>query len=38
MERTGKVTSQVGNIVPILSVRETDTLMRVRQGETVVIS
>ena len=37
-ERTGQVTSRVGDIVPILSVRETDTLVRVRQGETVVIA
>ena len=37
-EATGEVTSRVGDTVPILSVRETDTLVRVRQGETVVMA
>jgi MSHA type pilus biogenesis protein MshL len=37
-ERTGVATSRLGDQVPILSVRETDTLVRVRQGETIVIA
>ena len=37
-ERTGQATSRLGDTVPIISVRETDTLVRVRQGETVVIA
>jgi type II secretory pathway component GspD/PulD (secretin) len=37
-ERTGLATSRLGDTVPIVSVRETDTLVRVRQGETVVIA
>jgi MSHA biogenesis protein MshL len=37
-ERTGQVTSRLGDTVPIISVRETDTLVRVRQNETIVIS
>jgi MSHA biogenesis protein MshL len=37
-ERTGVATSRLGDRVPIISVRETDTLVRVRQGETVVIA
>ncbi len=37
-ERTGVATSRLGDTVPIVSVRETDTLVRVREGETVVIA
>ncbi len=37
-ERTGQATSRLGDTVPIISVRETDTLVRVHQGETVVIA
>jgi type II secretory pathway component GspD/PulD (secretin) len=37
-ERTGQATSRLGDTVPILSVRETDTLVRVHSGETVVIA
>lgn len=37
-ERTGQATSRLGDTVPIISVRETDTLVRVREGETVVIA
>ena len=37
-ERTGQSTSRLGDIVPIISVRETDTVVRVHQNETVVIS
>jgi MSHA biogenesis protein MshL len=37
-ERTGVATSRLGDQVPIISVRETDTLVRVRQGETIVIA
>ena len=37
-ERTGTATSRLGDTVPIISVRETDTLVRVRQGETIVIA
>jgi type II secretory pathway component GspD/PulD (secretin) len=37
-EKTGVATSRLGDSVPIISVRETDTLVRVRQGETVVIA
>ena len=37
-ERTGVATSRLGDTVPIISVRETDTLVRVRQGETIVIA
>ena len=37
-EKTGVATSRLGDNVPIISVRETDTLVRVRQGETVVIA
>jgi MSHA type pilus biogenesis protein MshL len=37
-ERTGIATSRLGDQVPIISVRETDTLVRVRQGETIVIA
>lgn len=37
-ERTGVATSRLGDTVPIISVRETDTLVRVREGDTVVIA
>jgi MSHA biogenesis protein MshL len=37
-DRTGQATSRLGDTVPIISVRETDTLVRVQQGETVVIA
>jgi MSHA biogenesis protein MshL len=37
-ERTGVATSRLGDQVPIISVRDTDTLVRVRQGETIVIA
>jgi MSHA biogenesis protein MshL len=37
-ERTGQATSRLGDTVPIISVREADTLVRVRQNETIVIS
>ena len=37
-ERTGEATSRLGDTAPILSVRETDTLVRVHPGETVVIA
>ncbi|MCA1563984.1 MAG: hypothetical protein LC804_28305 [Acidobacteria bacterium] len=37
-ERTGETKSRLGDTVPILSVREADTLVRVRDGETVVIA
>ena len=37
-ERTGTATSRLGDQVPIVSVRETDTLVRVREGETIVIA
>lgn len=37
-ERTGLATSRLGDTVPIISVRETDTLVRVLEGETVVIA
>jgi MSHA biogenesis protein MshL len=36
-ERTGQAISRLGDTVPIVSVRETDTLVRVREGETIVI-
>jgi len=36
-ERTGTATSPNGNSVPILSVRETDTVVKVKEGETIVI-
>lgn len=36
-ERTGVATSRLGDTVPIISVRETDTLVRVREGETIII-
>jgi type II secretory pathway component GspD/PulD (secretin) len=37
-QRTGTATSRLGDQVPIVSVRETDTLVRVHEGETIVIS
>ena len=37
-ERTGHATSRVGDSVPILSVRETDTVVRVHDNETIVIA
>ncbi len=37
-ERTGHATSRLGDTVPVLSVRETDTLVRVRDNDTIVIS
>jgi len=37
-ERTGTATSRLGDQVPVVSVRETDTLVRVHQGETIVIA
>jgi MSHA biogenesis protein MshL len=37
-ERTGQATSRFGDTVPILSVREADTLVRVHENETVVIA
>jgi len=36
-ERLGQATSSNGDIVPILGVRATDTVVRVRNGQTVVI-
>ncbi len=36
-ERTGQATSPQGATVPIVDVRETDTVVRVRQGQTVFI-
>jgi type II secretory pathway component GspD/PulD (secretin) len=37
-ERTGETTSPTGDIVPIMSVREVDTVVRVYEGETVVVA
>jgi MSHA biogenesis protein MshL len=37
-ERTGTATSRLGDQVPIINVRETDTLVRVHEGETIVIA
>jgi len=37
-ERTGMATSRLGDQVPITSVRESDTLVRVHEGETIVIA
>jgi MSHA biogenesis protein MshL len=37
-ERTGVATSPQGNSVPIVDIRETDTVVRVAEGETVVIA
>ena len=36
--RTGVATSRPGENVPIVSVREADTLVRVRHGETIVVA
>ncbi len=37
-DRVGQATSRLGDTVPIIAVRETDTLVRVHEGETVVIA
>jgi type II secretory pathway component GspD/PulD (secretin) len=37
-ERTGEVRAPAGGSVPILSIAEADTVVRVQEGETVVIS
>jgi MSHA biogenesis protein MshL len=37
-ERTGQAVSRFGDTVPILSVREADTLVRVHENETIVIA
>lgn len=37
-ERTGQATSRFGDSVPILSVREADTLVRVHEHDTIVIA
>ena len=37
-ERTGQATSRFGDTVPVLSVREADTLLRVHENETIVIA
>jgi MSHA biogenesis protein MshL len=37
-ERTGTATSRLGDQVPIVSIRETDTVVRVQEGETIVIA
>lgn len=37
-ERTGASVSSQGNTVPILDLRETDTVLKVRDGETIVIA
>jgi MSHA biogenesis protein MshL len=37
-ERTGEAKSRFGDLVPILSVREADTAVRVLEGETVVFA
>jgi type IVB pilus formation R64 PilN family outer membrane protein len=37
-QRTGEAVSRLGDKVPILSVREADTLVRVHENETVVIA
>jgi MSHA biogenesis protein MshL len=37
-ERTGQATSRFGDTVPILSVREADTVVRVHENETIVIA
>jgi MSHA biogenesis protein MshL len=37
-ERTGTATSRLGDQVPIVAVRETDTMVRVHEGETIVIA
>jgi MSHA biogenesis protein MshL len=37
-ERTGEATSRFGDTVPIITVREADTLVRVHENETIVIA
>jgi Flp pilus assembly secretin CpaC len=37
-ERTGLASSQLGDQVPLITVREADTMVRVRPGETIVIA
>jgi MSHA biogenesis protein MshL len=37
-ERTGTATSRLGDQVPIVAVRETDTMVRIHEGETIVIA
>lgn len=37
-ERTGVATSRFGDQFPILSVRETNTIVRVKEGETIIIA
>jgi MSHA biogenesis protein MshL len=37
-EKTGTATSRLGDQVPIVAVRETDTMVRVHEGETIVIA
>jgi MSHA type pilus biogenesis protein MshL len=37
-ERTGQATSRFGDTVPIMTVREADTLVRVHENETIVIA
>jgi pilus assembly protein CpaC len=37
-ERTGQATSRFGDTVPILSVREADTMVRVHEHDTIVIA
>jgi MSHA biogenesis protein MshL len=37
-ERTGQATSRLGDTVPIISIREADTLVRMREDETFVMS
>ena len=37
-ERTGQVTSRFGDTVPVLTVREADTMVRVREKDTIVIA
>jgi type II secretory pathway component GspD/PulD (secretin) len=37
-ELAGTATSRLGDTVPIVNVRETDTLVRVKDGETIVIA
>ena len=37
-ERTGLATSRFGDTVPVLSVREADTLVRIHENETIVIA
>jgi MSHA biogenesis protein MshL len=37
-QRTGLTTSPLGDQVPLITVREADTLVRVRQGETILIA